>query len=88
MTTTIQKWGNSQGVRLPKVLLESIALKEKDSVEINIVEDSIIIKKAPRKRRSKISLKERLKDWNGKPYELTDEDISWLNMKPMGDEVW
>ena len=24
MTTTIQKWGNSQGVRIPKTLLDTV----------------------------------------------------------------
>ena len=24
MTTTIQKWGNSQGIRIPKILLDTV----------------------------------------------------------------
>jgi hypothetical protein len=32
MFTTIQKWGNSQAVRLPKAVLEKASLKENDAV--------------------------------------------------------
>ncbi len=34
MTTNIQKWGNSQGIRLPKHLLEAIKWHENEEVEI------------------------------------------------------
>ena len=37
MTTTIQKWGNSQGVRIPKIL-SAIG----DNVETNIYKDIVI----------------------------------------------
>jgi antitoxin MazE len=33
MHTTIQRWGNSQAVRLPKTILEVLLLKENDQVE-------------------------------------------------------
>ena len=59
MMTTIQKWGNSQGVRLPKTILDILFLQENDPVEITAENNSIIIKKATRKRRAKKSLEER-----------------------------
>lgn len=34
--TTIQKWGNSQAVRIPKAALEMVQLKENDAVEIRV----------------------------------------------------
>ena len=46
MTTTIQKWGNSQGVRIPKILLDSINWSENEEVSINIEEDKLVIEKA------------------------------------------
>ena len=88
MQTTIQKWGNSQAVRLPKTILDLLLLKENDPVEITAVDDAIIIKKTTRKRRSKKSIKDRFKNWDGNPYELSDEDKEWLNMEPVGKEVW
>jgi len=46
MTTTLQAWGNSQGVRLPKSLLASLDLKSGDAVEIELTpkKDAIIMR--------------------------------------------
>ena len=49
MYATIQKWGNSNGLRLPKTMLEAIGMKENDRVELIQSEDSITIKKAARR---------------------------------------
>ena len=35
-----------------------------------------------------IPLAQRLKGWDGKPYEVLDEDKEWLEMKSVGDEKW
>ena len=94
MLTTIQKWGNSQGVRLPRSILEELFLKENDPVEIETKNDSIVIKKASRKRRAKKSIEERLEKFYQKPLEeiLADENLytpkeyDWG--KPVGKEVW
>ena len=94
MYTTIQKWGNSQAVRLPKIILESASLKENDKVEITSDNDVITIKKTTRKRRAKKSLEERLEEFYQKPIEdiLADDTLytpveyDWG--KPMGKEVW
>ena len=87
MHTTIQKWGNSQAVRLPKSILDSLVLKENDPVHISAKDDTIIIRKASRKRRAKVSLEERFANWNGEPYNASQEDEEWLNMEPVGREV-
>jgi len=85
MRTTIQKWGNSQAVRLPKAILETASIKENEQVDILAERNQIIIKKS-RKRREHIPLAERLKDWDGQPYELNDEDEVWLDLNQVGDE--
>ena len=54
MTTTIQKWGNSQGVRIPKILLDSINWSENEEVSINIEEDKLVIEKAKTQNRKNI----------------------------------
>ncbi|MCL2153474.1 MAG: AbrB/MazE/SpoVT family DNA-binding domain-containing protein [Oscillospiraceae bacterium] len=82
MTTTIQKWGNSQAVRLPKAVLESLFLKENDAVEIKAVNDTIVISKAIRKRRAKTSLEERFRDYTG---EYNCEEYDWGS--PVGREA-
>ena len=83
MTTTIQKWGNSQAVRLPKPILESLLLKENDPVEIIAESDSIIIRKATRRRRAKKSLKERFANYDGN-HSFSEHDWG----EPVGNEVW
>ena len=34
MYATIQRWGNSQGLRIPKALLDALGLRENDRVEL------------------------------------------------------
>jgi len=83
MTTTIQKWGNSQGIRLPKVIMDELLLREFDHVELITTNDSIIIKKSTRKRRARKSLEERFKNYTA-DYECAPLD--WGD--PVGKEVW
>ena len=49
MTTKIQKWGNSLGVRLPKALFESGQFAEGTEVTINQKDSEIILKVAKKK---------------------------------------
>jgi antitoxin MazE len=84
--TTIVKWGNSQGIRLHRSLLEMVNLTDNDKVDVTTENNSIIIKKASQKR-VHIPLKARLKGWKEQPYELTDEDYTFLNMEAVGEEV-
>ena len=42
---TLQKWGNSQGIRLPKFLLDELGWSENDELSISKDDDKIIIKK-------------------------------------------
>jgi antitoxin MazE len=41
MYTTIQKWGNSQAVRLPKDILEEANLQENDKVQIKVQDGNV-----------------------------------------------
>ena len=83
MMTTIQKWGNSQGVRLPKSILDELSLQENDPIEIVAANDSIIIMRVGRKRRAKKSLEERFDNYDG-DYKCSECDWG----KPVGKEVW
>lgn len=82
MQTTIVKWGNSQGIRLPKLLLDSVNLTDNDTVEVTAESDKIIIKKANNKEKYK-SIQERFKDFDG-----TYEPIGMDWGKPVGKEIW
>ena len=79
MYTTIQKWGNSNAIRLPKAVLEKAGLHENDNVELTVSEGNIII--APVNRH--LTLRERLANYNG-----SYEPEEWDTGKPAGKEIW
>ena len=83
MLTTIQKWGNSHGVRLPKNILDKLFLQENDQVEIIAENSYLIIKKAVRKRRAIKSIAELFANYSGN-YKCEE----WDTGKPVGKEVW
>ena len=87
MYATIQKWGNSQGLRIPKPLLDALGLRENDRVELTQTDEVIQIKKAVAGHRT---LEERLVTFYGKPVDeisrLDDQEIDWG--KPEGSEAW
>ena len=86
-TIRVNRWGNGLGIRLPKEFTDKEGITETSSVEVRAIYNGLIITRAKEPRRH-IALAERLKNWDGQPYELTDEDKAWLNMTPVGDEVW
>ena len=59
MTTKIQKWGNSLGIRLPKALFESGQFSEGSLLELYQKNQEIILKVAKPK---KLSLKDAMKN--------------------------
>lgn len=88
MYATVQKWGNSHGLRVPKPLLEALNLRENDRVEMVQDGDTITIRKAvamPHK-----TLEERLTAFYGVPIEQVcrteDQELDWG--KPEGSEAW
>ena len=88
MYATIQRWGNSQGLRIPKALLDTIGLRENDRVELLQEEDSIRIQKLPHARHR--TREERLTTFYGKPVEQIEQveskEVDWGSAK--GPEVW
>ena len=50
MITTIQKWGNSQGLRLSKTLLSDADINVGDAVEVAVHEGAVIVTPARRVR--------------------------------------
>lgn len=88
MYATIQKWGNSNGLRIPKALLEALGIRENDRVELTQANDTITIRKAVTAPHR--TLEERLTAFCGKPVEeierIQSEEIDWGNAE--GGEVW
>ena len=44
MAVTLQKWGNSVGLRVPKPLLEQLGLKEGSEVDLVVEGNRLVIK--------------------------------------------
>lgn len=88
MYATIQKWGNSNGLRIPKPLLDALGLRENDRVELTQTLNTITIQKAVTAPHR--SLEERLTAFYGKPIEeirpLQEEEVDWGRAE--GDEIW
>ncbi len=45
MFTKVQRWGGSQGIRLPKKIIDMLEIQVNDSVEIIAEKNRIIIQK-------------------------------------------
>ena len=43
MTTTIQKWGNSQGIRIPKFILDETGWSDNEELVLRADKNRIII---------------------------------------------
>ena len=63
MKIRIQKWGNSDGIRIPSGILKSLNIKTNDILNIEQDGEKIIIT-VPKKK--KISLEEKFKEYHGK----------------------
>lgn len=82
MTTSIQKWGNSQGIRIPKYLLDAVKLSTSDEVVIRAESDMLIIEKAA-PTASRKTIKELFANYDG---EYKPQEIDWGEQA--GKEVW
>ena len=82
MLAKIQKWGNSQGIRLTKNLLADAQLCIGDEVDIS-VKDGIMVVTPAKRIRGKHSLKDLVARI---PENYQTEEIEWGD--PVGKEVW
>ncbi|GAB6072273.1 AbrB/MazE/SpoVT family DNA-binding domain-containing protein [Venenivibrio stagnispumantis] len=77
---TINKWGNSQGIRIPKNYLKKLGLDIGDEVEIRIEDEKLIIVPVKKKRKSKLDINKLFKE----KYEENEE----YNWGQVGKEIW
>lgn len=82
MTTKIQRWGNSQGLRLPKAILSEADIQVGDEVSI-VARDGTIVVTAVQKVRGKYDLGD-LVSQIADGYEA--EELDWG--PPVGNEAW
>lgn len=78
MTSKIQKWGNSLGIRIPKSIIEKANLSENSEVEIENKDGAIIIFPRQKKLSLDTLLSEITKD---NLHQESDDEVE-------GREVW
>lgn len=80
METQIKLWGNSQGIRIPKDILQKAHVTTDDVLDIEAVDGVITLSKPHRHK----TLEERAKAYNDKLNLDGEYDFG----KPVGREVW
>jgi len=80
MVAQVKSWGNSQGIRLSRELLDSIGVHVNDMLKVEVKNGDIILSKTFKHK----TLEERAAEYNGKigPY----EEYDWG--EPQGRELW
>ena len=82
MVTKVQSWGNSQGLRLTKQMLDEAHISVGDEVDLT-VRDGIIVVTPVRRVRGRRSLKELVARI---PWDYQPEEVPWGT--PVGREIW
>jgi antitoxin MazE len=82
MTTKVQKWGNSQGLRLARHVLEEARISVGDDVDVT-VRDGVIVISPARQIHGKYKIKDLL---SRLPADYKPEEVDWG--KPVGKEAW
>ncbi len=73
MVTKVQSWGNSQGLRLSKQVLEEAHLSVGDNVDVAVC-DGVIMIRPTKRSREKVSLRELVAQI---PNDYKPEEIDW-----------
>jgi antitoxin MazE len=76
----VQKWGNSQGLRLPKQVLELADIAVGEEVEIAVANHQIVVRKAARPKYNLAELVSRI------PKDYQAQEVDWG--QPVGKEAW
>lgn len=80
MATSIAKWGDGQGIRIPKGVLERLNWKSGQKVELIVDNDELKIRAVQKKRKSIQDL------FEGYEEKYQCQEIDWGD--PAGKEIW
>ncbi len=80
MKTQVKNWGNSQGIRIPKEILQMAGIEIDQLLDISVADGIIYLEKPFRHK----TLEERAMAYNGNLN--LDGEFDWG--KPVGREVW
>jgi len=82
MSASVQKWGNSLAIRLPKAIAEQVNLETGSKIEFDTSNGVLTVRPLRPRRRSKYKLADLLKGWKGpSPYRYFDR------YPPVGKEI-
>lgn len=79
MKVSVSKWGNSNAIRLPKTITDSLNISSKDSLNIEIKNDTIILSKL----KEELTIEELFKEYNGGSFKTNLQEF-----EPTGNEKW
>jgi len=82
MITKVQKWGNSQGLRLSKELLADVDIDVGDAVDV-AARDGVLVVTPVRRVRGGVDLEQLVREI---PADYTPGELDWG--PPTGREVW
>ena len=80
MQTQVKAWGNSQGIRIPKEILQEANVMIDDVLDVKVQNGVIILEKPFRHK----TLEERAAEYDGKLD--VDGEFDWG--EPVGREIW
>jgi len=87
MNTTLQRWGNSQGIRIPKKLVEAMGTEVGAPLRLELAEGGSKLVVSPTKKRRPVRGRHRIEDLvakgNGEAFE---GEVDWG--ESVGKEVW
>ena len=83
MVTKVQKWGNSQGLRLAKQVLEETQISIGDPVDVSTRDGVIVIAPIRRNERGGLSLQELV---SRIPKNYRPQEVEWG--EPVAREAW
>lgn len=83
MLVMLNKWGNSEAIRIPKILADTLGIHSGDKVEMTIENDALVIKKSELKGRELVATL--LKDYEPNDSRLVDVAEDW---DFVGEEEW
>ena len=81
MATKIQRWGNSQGLRVPKEVLEAANLAVGDAVDVQAVDGNLVVTPV-RRVRGRLALADLVA---ALPRDAVHAEVPWG--EPEGDEL-
>lgn len=74
----IRAWGNSQGIRISKKVMEKLDLKVSDVLDVTVENNTLVLRKSFEHK----TFEERLAEYNG---EISVEPFDWG--EPAGKEI-